>query len=167
MNGVTDASIATACSIALDFLASTILTMPLGRAVIRRTVYRRTRFRNTKLACSARRCGLGYSTPASSFEINPFQCARTHAPHCKAGADTTWRSSRRPRRPHRMAARARSGSTELHPRRARDQAQDAASRGCSPLSGWLPGATRCSMRLHGAAASAVADASTRALSSAR
>jgi hypothetical protein len=67
----------------------------------------------------------------------------------------------------RLATRARSRSAELHARRARDQAQDAASRGRSPLSAWRRGATRCSSRSLAVAASAAADASTRAGSSAR
>lgn len=67
----------------------------------------------------------------------------------------------------RLAPRPRPGSLELHPRRARDQAQDAASRGRSPLSAWRRGAMRCSTRSRRAAASAVGGASTHAVSSAR
>ena len=57
--------------------------------------------------------------------------------------------------------------SELHARSARDQTQDAASRGRSPLSVWQRGAMRCSMRSRMGAASAAEGASTRAASSAR
>ena len=66
-----------------------------------------------------------------------------------------------------LAGRARPGSPELQPRGARDQTKDAASRGRSPLSGSKAGAMPCSPRSPGAAASAAADATTRAASSAR
>ena len=51
-----------------------------------------------------------------------------------------------------LGARTRSGSPELHARRARDQAQDAASCGSFPLSVCLPGARPCWPRSRAGAA---------------
>ena len=67
----------------------------------------------------------------------------------------------------RVATRARPRSLELHARCACDQAQDAASCGCPPLSVCLHGAIRCSRRSHAADVSAAGGASIHAASSAR